>query len=334
MTDCNTSASATGTAVATCDAGHFTNPADFLTGKGLSVDDLGSLKSGIAYVLISHGETGKGAYGAETTVRNDLPASGSKELLNAQSAAPFWILARSDPSIPVSDVNHFDDSLAYLTIADLVAAAKLGGRDWGLPLAGSQAFTHAGVQAITGTPFNFNTNASSITFTSGTASTADDFTATSLAANRRVAMGTDASGNEGLGSTQDINDTNVSAAIQYASGDGLRFTFNTPARFLGITLISFGFAPFFGDPERAVFKFFSGATQVGSTLTKSACHASGFANFTLNPGTDFDSVTVEATFTIPSSFASEFLVGGIAACLVGATSCAAPNAVVPANNCP
>jgi hypothetical protein len=335
MTDCNTSATATGTAVATCDPNHYTHPLDFLAGKGLSVNDLGALKSGIAYVLISHGETGKGAYGAETAMRNDLPVAGSKELLNTQSAPPYWILARSDESIPVSDVNHFDDTVTYVAAADLAAAAKLGGRDWGAPSSGSQAFTHAAVQAATGSPFNFNTNATSVTFTSGTAFTSDDFTVTTLAANRRVAAGTDGSGNEGLGSIRDINDTNGAATISTTAGEGLRFSLVTRARTLGITLVAFGFlSPPPQDPQRAVLKFYSSGIQVGSTLTKSACLSSGVANFTVSPGVDFDEFTIEATTTVPSGFGSSFLVGGIGACAAAAASCAAPNAIVPANDCP
>jgi hypothetical protein len=335
MTDCNTSATATGTAVATCDPNHYTHPLDFLAGKGVSVDDLGSLKSGVAYVLISHGETGKGAYGAETATRNDLPVAGSKELLNTQSAPPFWILARSDESVPVTDVNHFDDSVTYVAAAELVAASKLGGRDWGAPSAGSQAFTHAAVQAATGSPFNFNTNATSVTFTSGTAFTADDFTVTTLAANRRVSAGTDGSGNEGLGSILNTNDTNGAATISTSAGEGLRFTLVTPARTLGITLVAFGFlSPPPLDPQRAVLKFYSSGIQVGSTQTKSACLSSGVANFTVSPGVDFDEFTIEATTTAPSGYSSRFLVGGIAACTAAATSCAAPNAIAPANDCP
>jgi hypothetical protein len=335
MTDCNTAATATGTAVATCDTNHYTHPLDFLAGKGVSVDDLGSLKTGIAYALISHGETGKGAYGAETTARNELPVAGSKELLNTQAASPFWILARSAESVPVSDVNHFDDTVTYLAAADLVAAAKVGARDWGAPSAGSQAFTHAAVQAATGSPFNFNTNATSVTFTSGTAFTADDFTVTTLAANRRVAAGTDASGNEGLGSIRDVNDTNAAATISTSAGEGLRFTLVTPARTLGITLVAFGYlSPPPSDPQRAVLKFYRSGSQVGSTLTKSACLSLGVANFTVSPGVDFDEFTIEATTTVPSGYGSSFLIGGVAACTAAAASCAAPNAIVPTNDCP
>jgi type II secretory pathway pseudopilin PulG len=339
MTDCNTNASVTSppplAADGKCWSDHTSSPAQFLAGKGLSVDDLGTPKSQLAFVLISHGESGQGAYGAEAAARNELPA-GTNELVNTQSTPPYWILARTDASVALDNAAHFDDALFYMTVGELVPAAKLGARDWGAPpppVSSSQSFTHAAVANATGASFNFNTNASTVNFGASTPSTSDDFVVTTLAGNRNVAAGSDGGGNEGLGSILNTNDSNPAATISTNSGEGLAFTFTTPARYLGITLVDFGYGPLF-DLERAQVTFYSGGSPVGSALSKTACNVStGIANFTLSPGVDFDKVTLQALTTNVWGSSSNFLVGAIATCPLSSPACNAPGAV-PTNNCP
>ena len=68
-----------------CDASHFNTASQFLTSKGLQVNDAGSLISGVAYVLISHGESGLGAYLPGTTT---LVNVGACSLIGKPQVAP------------------------------------------------------------------------------------------------------------------------------------------------------------------------------------------------------------------------------------------------------
>jgi hypothetical protein len=114
-------------------------PTQFLAARGnmLVVQDLGTTRSGNAFVLISHGESGYGAYPAEGAVaRTTLPDSSGKEYVNTQATDTYWILARSSSGTLVTDAGYFDDMVAYKSASDLVASAKLGARSWSeIPLA-------------------------------------------------------------------------------------------------------------------------------------------------------------------------------------------------------
>lgn len=108
--------------------GHPNTEAQFLNGKGLVVDDSGTLVSDVAYVLISHGESGYGAYlpGGQ---RMPMPPAGD-ELANANAASPLYKQAHSAPGIDPSSAAHFDDIVAWVTISDLAKKSGRGGRDW------------------------------------------------------------------------------------------------------------------------------------------------------------------------------------------------------------
>lgn len=137
--DCNSSSLLTSTAVpllanglcATTPA-HGTPSADFFTGKGLTVNELSVPKSGIAYVLISHGATGYGSYGVDHTAnRYVLPNAASHESNNVGAAGTYYLDTESATSVDPSSAAHFDDMLRYKSATDLVALAKLNARDWG-----------------------------------------------------------------------------------------------------------------------------------------------------------------------------------------------------------
>lgn len=108
-------------------------PMQFLGARGnmLVVEDTGTTRSGNAFVLVSHGRTGNGAFQAEGAAgRTVLPANAGREYTNTQATGTAWILPRSDPATPASDPTHFDDVVSYMTAADLVAKAKLASRSW------------------------------------------------------------------------------------------------------------------------------------------------------------------------------------------------------------
>jgi len=111
-----------------CPLSHANTEEQFLNGKGLVVSSSGTLVAGVAYVLISHGESGYGAYlpGGQ---RMPMPPAGD-ELTNTNAASPLYKKAHSDPGTDPSSAAHFDDIVAWGTISDLAKRSGLGGRDW------------------------------------------------------------------------------------------------------------------------------------------------------------------------------------------------------------
>ena len=139
MTNCNTSLGApinpALAAGSLCASGvpPPNTPAQFLGARGnmLVVQDMATTRNGNAFVLISHGESGYGAYLAEgAATRTTLPNSSGSEYPNTQASGTYMILARSSPDTPVSDASHFDDVVTYMSISDLAANAKLAARSW------------------------------------------------------------------------------------------------------------------------------------------------------------------------------------------------------------
>lgn len=109
---------------------HDNTPEQFLAGKGLTVDDMGNVVTGTAFVLISHGPTGGGAY-LVGGARKDLPnAANTPEYGNVITSPTYYARAFSDPSISASDTAHFDDLIRYIRASDLIRKAGQGPRDW------------------------------------------------------------------------------------------------------------------------------------------------------------------------------------------------------------
>lgn len=119
-----------------------TDPGLYTQGKGLKVMGSNSVvlmtpegsvstNNGAAYVVISHGENGAGAFSAQGVAQAGLPASGNEEGRNAATAA-FSI--DSIPSFfdgrPSQDagLNHFDDIVLRPTIIEVAVAASIGPR--------------------------------------------------------------------------------------------------------------------------------------------------------------------------------------------------------------
>lgn len=137
-TDCNTTTllttSATPVANGSCaTAPRGTRYADYLAGKGLTVNDRGNAVTGIAYVVVSHGPTGRGAYAADHASRQVMPNAASNELINTTAPVnnTYWILAASAAGSDPDNAAFFDDVVAYKSITDLEAETGLAPRDWG-----------------------------------------------------------------------------------------------------------------------------------------------------------------------------------------------------------
>lgn len=96
---------------------------------GLVVNDGITNFTQLAFVLISHGPTGYGAWTGAGGSRMTMPPGGSPESANAQNyplvAVPpvFNNPEQSAMSIPPTSNTHFDDVVVSMTIADLLRAA-------------------------------------------------------------------------------------------------------------------------------------------------------------------------------------------------------------------
>jgi hypothetical protein len=103
--------------------------------KGLNVHDFGPTPTdanvaNVAYVLISHGPSGRGGYTSDGT-RVSLPATNARDYPNTQTSPSFFIRqAPSDTATLSGTSGHFDDIVYYLTIADLLTLTKQDARDW------------------------------------------------------------------------------------------------------------------------------------------------------------------------------------------------------------
>jgi hypothetical protein len=313
----------------------------FLAGKGLSAQDqLGAITPGLAFLLVSHGETGAGAWLADGGGQLAAPTAGGREYANTQAPpAVFGIGAPSPPGTPSTNASFYDDVVVTMAAFDLVRAAKLTGKDWNDPTAAmlaaatlaAQSFTRSDVEAALGTSTSFNTNQSSISF--GGAFTVSAFGS----AARNVSSGLGTSG-EGIGSIGTAANTNSAALLNSASSEFLRFDFATnQGRFLGVTLVDFGDLGASGV-ERVQFRFYLGGLPVGSPINKQACSAANggavLANFLLDPGGTYDRVEVAPLSTTLGSN-STLLVGALRDCdsTVAVGICTAPGAN-PANDCP
>lgn len=112
-----------------CNLAHTNLDTQFLVGKGLGINDSGNLVSGAAFVLLSHGESGYGAY-LPGGGRVQLPALGSDELTNTGTVSPYVRKEHSAPGIDAALVAHFDDVVAWTTIMDLATKSGRQARDW------------------------------------------------------------------------------------------------------------------------------------------------------------------------------------------------------------
>ena len=126
-----------------------TSPTTFLNRKGLTVQDGNGIflnnpvavpGTGAAYVLISHGSTGAGAYNKSgtyqpgTPIQNPSPpppalAAGTNEIPNlnnqALTGATIFMDAQHNSALTPA---HFDDYLSHPTISSVLTKANLGPR--------------------------------------------------------------------------------------------------------------------------------------------------------------------------------------------------------------
>jgi type II secretory pathway pseudopilin PulG len=137
MVDCDpTEAEGTDPANGLCKSTQKTIPGQFadaegtsfLGRKGFTVNDFGTTRTGVAYVLISHGSSGYGGY---TSAGTQLTApTNTNEVANTSAAGDFVATSPSASSVAPDDAAHFDDVITYATIADVISKAGRSARVW------------------------------------------------------------------------------------------------------------------------------------------------------------------------------------------------------------
>ena len=295
-----------------------TSPADFLLGKGMSLNDSGTANAAnIAYVLISHGVTGFGGY-TSTGARLDLPGAGGDERSNTEANPTFVIKAFSEPKITPDDKDHFDDVLVYRKVEDLVRRAGLWARDW--PEAGAGAL--------------------GITFNQGTVSTGAGSSVTSgtgIGTGTLSLPGAQVTGRDSGSGTSELSfvDSGSGVAgigvsgggdlrIQSSAGELLRIEFTDAFTKFALTLNEFGVYGS-GYFEIVELRFYSGATQVGGSLFGFCNTASALSSFTFDVGAEYNRVDIVPvdSFNIfdGTRGITAFLVSEVKACAASETTC-------------
>ncbi len=320
------SAPTSGPAGGQCQATKDTPPSAFLAGKGLTVHDYGVTHNDAAYVLISHGPTGYGAY---TTSGLQKPMPKGNELSNTHATGPFYSQAWSQPDIGVSDGTHFDDVVFYRSVADLAKNANLAARDWPESAVNDVLLNTANVSTALGhaaaygdlstTNLGFTTaGLGTTTITAYTGSTPTDLTLES------------SGGNDGVGvagfALNLLTLSIVSNMLTSAGNEYVHIALPRPAQQFAVTLDNFGTNKSGGITytERAQLTFRRLGVAVASVIVSGCKSDGGLASFAVNPGAvttvAFDSVDLTPLSTAEASWEpSFFLLSEIASCDAGTT---------------
>jgi hypothetical protein len=304
-----------GSAGGLCRATKDTLETTFLTSaKGLSVTWFGTSITDAAYVLVSHGSSGLGAFTSTVpSVQTPTLPTSASELANLSATGPFVATNASDSSVAPGDSGHFDDLLAYKRISDLVRLAGVGARNWDDTSGADLTMNSTTVAAALGS-----------TPTPGT-----DLGVTALTFETARVTGLASSGattqNLTLNATGDgLGTAGGSLDISSSSSEGVRVDLKANFRAFGFTLVQFGTSG--GLRETVLVNFYAGTTQV-FTATRHGCNvddASVLASFQFDLGsTDFDRVEIFPQVMVnsagnPTANPSAFFLSAIRACASGA----------------
>jgi hypothetical protein len=301
------------------------------------VNDLGTSRTDVAYVLISHGPTGLGAYPAHVvpSVRRDMPTE-SDEIKNTSAIGPFVIKAFvvRDPNDPT--FVPFDDYLSYRRVEDLVRAAGQYARDWPEAAPSAATFNKTNVSAALGgsvTSGQDGVGQVSVSFTGVVASGFANGSATQIAFEEASDQSWAGIGVAGGGS----------ALIQSSANESLRLEVERGATKFAATLTNFGtYGTYY---EIVQFRFLNGGTEVaGSPRYGIACNVDGegtLASFTVDVGSAFDRVDITPVPALDASMLPTIALTGITALLVSEISACLPasatcttSLALPGNTCP
>lgn len=310
----------------------------FLFNKGLRVNSFGTAINDAAYLLVSHGPTGLGAFTSAGVQKPPLPNS-ADELANLSAGGPFVARAASAQDVGPEDATHFDDVLAFAKLGELVRRAGQGGREWPEPPApppappppaapSSVTLNTATLSAALGGPATYgDTGQSTIDFSAGGVV----ISAFNSSGSQDISFDR-SRGVEGIGTV------GGNSAISSNGLEGVRLAYGMKARKLSITFNDFGFGGGGNFAERAELRFFDGATLL-STQIAQGCRTDGrLATFTFDLVTaDFDNVEVRSLVTTANSKGavrdSLFFISAIASCSATDPTCQTA-LYAPGNACP
>jgi len=294
VTNCSSNAPVGGAAVTDCSTTpyHYNHRDDFLLAKGLTVNDQGSTVTGVAFALIGHGESGLGAFGADSGVRTRMPNAGGSEYLNTQGSATFQKLARNIPTgvaDPATDAAHFDDEILYMRAAELIQKAGLDQRAWPAPPPASVTgtFNLAAIQAAS----PGYTGASQFTGLTSLNVGTMTITATAGGAAREIGFRTDS----GVGGIGVIGGSSFNAVISSSLNEVLTINFGTGSYLNRVDIAFNEFNDFGVDEERVRIRFWRDGVQVQTTTKNAWRTTSGPSNCLFNPtaGNEFDRIDIE-----------------------------------------
>ena len=294
--------------------GHHSDRNEFVLGKGLTVTDFGVVHTDTAYVLISHGPTGRGGFTSQN-VQSPLP-SGADELANTTATGPFVARSAATVGIAVDDPTFFDDILVYRSIFDLATNANISARNWpDSTFASVVANTSAVVAALGTTPTSTDLQTQTLAFNNATVSVQAAGVAENLSLSN--AAGVDGLGGGGGGAT-----------VSSADSEVFHVTFTYTAQVFAVTLAGFGCRMTAGvctDSDSVQFTFYKDGVQVGTPITKDACNTLNVASYTIDlgvsPGGDYNSVDIAPKPTDPAAGVTQLLVGSFVNCPEGGSAC-------------
>jgi Tfp pilus assembly protein PilV len=307
----------------TCKATHDTSVPQFLAGKGLAVNDFGTPVTDAAYVLVSHGPSGLGAFTGSGT--QNTPGPSSADETSNLNDGPYVAKAASTGGGP-SSATYFDDVLAYRRLPDFVRRANLSARNW--PDAGTFSeitFNTATLTTAMGSPPSYGSLGTSTINVPGATVTGIDNSGTTNLAFDNV------NGVEGIGGAGGTG--GMQAAFSSENGEGVRLTFFSTAQLFAVSLNHFGRHT--GQPgnprEQVDLKFFNGAALV-ATVTKQGCKPDGdLATLSIDAGAPYDSVEIRAIAPTGGALPTQFFLTQFLAC-PAATPCQTSLAT-PGNSC-
>ncbi|HYC36518.1 MAG TPA: hypothetical protein VEC19_08870 [Usitatibacter sp.] len=327
MADCDTFEAAgwsagrtpvVGSAGGLCRGTRNTLDTEFLAGKGLAVNYFGTIASDAAYVLISHGPAGQGAWSANSPpAQNPTAPANASELVNLSNTNPaiaYVASTRVTAGVAPSSASYFDDVLVYRSLKDVVRLAGRNARDWDDTGTANETLTAANLAASLGTTPTAGSDLGVSTVNLQTSRV------TGLSAGTATNLAFDSSGGtEGLGVSG--SGTGITSAVN----ESVRIEFKNKATKFAISLADFATVNFIWTwREQASFQFYNNGSLVFTSPDKQSCHTGPFASFSFDLGAiEFDRVDVvpkiAASNTLPffgtgPSIATSFYLSGFKSC--------------------
>jgi Tfp pilus assembly protein PilV len=303
-----------------CQPSHNTSEAQFLAGKGLAVSAFGTSVTDAAYVLVSHGPTGLGAYTSSGGQKQPNPTS-ANELANLGATGPFIAKAAVTDVAPDA-ATFFDDVIAYRRIRDFVKLANLAARDWPETAGGSLVnltFDQATVSAAVGSSVapGSSTGQQTVTFSNASVTAFDN------SGNQNVSF-------DNAGGYPGIGGAGGNPMLTSAAGEGVRIDLSLPARQVGVTFADFGRRP--GNVrEQAELKFFDGATLLATVVAEGCKNDGDIATFSLAAPADFDRIEIKPLPATTDGSDTAFLLAQLVTCAAAGTCLTSLSA--PSNLC-